>query len=383
MPRAPSPKAWSGCVREMSAWRFIDAGPMEAPVAFGRMPVVAGGVAQGGPEVLMTGLFGRSHFQIGWFEDVDAVLDLDAARALGVDVFRRPLWGGGTAFYDTGASALLAFFSHDDSFATLDEALGSFRPAMEQALEELGLGEARFEGSSDIRWRGRKLGTLITQAILGTKVVGGFFNLRKPDLDLYRRVAHVPEEKFADKAVKDMVEYICTPADVRGRDLAYEEFRDAVVAAARDAAGLALEAKPFTAEEDGQTQGFVGAVSADDWIRRVSSSRFASEAPAAARLGFANLKAKKLIRAGVALDETGTIVAALLAGDMHVSPPDAIEKVAAALAGANAADEAELLERVRRAFAEAQIEQADLAAGVTPEDCVECLLLAAKAAEHR
>src|SRR5205807_7598035 len=114
----------------------------------------------------------------------------------------------------------------------------------------LGMGEAAFEGSSDVRWRSRKLGTLISQSVMGTKVVGAHFNLKRPDLELYRRVARVPEEKFADKVVKDMVEYICTPADVRGSDLTYEEFRDAGVRAARDVAGLELEPSGCTPEEE-------------------------------------------------------------------------------------------------------------------------------------
>ena len=58
------------------------------------------------------------------------------------------------------------------------------------------LGEARFEGSSDVRWQGRKLGTLISQSVVGTKVVGAHFNLKRPDLELYRTVAKVPEEKI-------------------------------------------------------------------------------------------------------------------------------------------------------------------------------------------
>jgi lipoate-protein ligase A len=363
-------------------WRFIDAGSMEAPVAFGRMPVVAGSVAQGGPQVLMTGLFGRSHFQIGWFEDVDAVLDLEAARALGVDVFRRPIWGGGTAFYDTGASAFHSYFIRDDAFSSLDEALAAFLPAMETALKEMQLGEAVIEGSSDIRWRGRKLGAFITQSILGTKMVGGFFNLKKPDMDLYRRVAHVPEEKFADKLIKDMVEYVCTPADVRGSDLEYEEFRDAILGAA-SSLGLPFDPLPFTAQEDEQTAGFVGAVSADDWVRRVSASRFQQGAPAGSRVGFANLKAKKLVRAGVALSDDDEVLAAMVAGDMHVSPPDAMDKVAAAIGGARAFDRGELLARIERAFADAGVTQADEAAGITVDDILEAVVLAAKAAGER
>src|SRR5205807_414959 len=118
-----------------------------------------------------------------------------------------------------------------------------------------------------------------------------------------------------------MVEYICTPIDIRGRDLSYEEFRDAVVRAAREVGGLELDPSPITPEEEAGTKDFVNIVSADDWIRRVSSSRFAADAPAGARVGFANVKGKKLVRSGVAVSSDGTIQAAMMAGDMHVSPP--------------------------------------------------------------
>jgi len=359
-------------------WRYIDAAAMDAPVAFGRMPILAASVVQGGPEVLMTGMFGAGHFQIGWFEDVDAVLDLAEARARGVQVFRRPVWGGGTAFYDTNASALLSFFIRDDHFPTLDAALLHFRPIMEQVLGDLGLGEARFEGSSDIRWEGRKLGTLITQSVLGTKVVGGFFNLRKPDLELYAAVARVPEEKFKDKIIKDQVAYICTPGDVRGTDLGYEEFRDAVIRAARTTGALTLDPTGFTAEEDLGTKGFVDTVSADDYIRRVSTERFRGSVPAGTRAGFANVKGKKLVRAGVALDGSSRIAAAMMAGDMHVSPPEAMDRMAAALVDADVNDRDELVRRARAVLDEPDVTQPDETAGITPEDCAEAVQLAAK-----
>jgi lipoate-protein ligase A len=352
---------------------------MEAPVAFGRMPTMAAAVAQGGPQVLMTSVWARAHFQIGWFDDVDNVLDLDAAREEGIDVFRRPVWGGGAAFYDTEATALFSWFVHMSRFDTLDEALQYFRPAMEQVLGDLGLGEAKIEGSSDIRFGGRKLGTVITQSVMGTKVVGGFLNLKRPDLELYKKVARVPEAKFADKVIKDMVEYICTPKDVRGTDLPYEEFRDAVVKASREVAHLPLEDDTFTPDEEAGTKDFVNIVSAPDWIRRISSTRFADEALPGSRVGFADYKAKKLVRAGLALHEDGTILAAMIAGDMHISPPDVMDRVAKSLVQANVNDPDELLRRMRLVFDHPDTDQPDQAAGITSEDCVEAVLRAAKA----
>ena len=347
---------------------------------FGRLPAIAAGIVQGGLEVLMTAVWSRGHFQIGWFDDVDAVINLDAAREAGIDVFRRPLFGGGTAFYDTDAAALWSWIARDDRYPTLDDALRAFKPAMERVLSDLGLGDATFEGAADIRWNGRKLGSSITNAVLGTKVVGGFLNLKRPDLDLYRRVARVPEEKFKDKIIKDAVAYICTPDDVRGTPLGYEEFRDAVVRATGEVMGFELEAQGFTREEDAVTQQFVDSVSADPWIKRISSERFHREAPDGTRVGFANLKSKKLVRAGVALHDDDTIAAAMIAGDMHISPPDAIDRAAAALAGAAVSDREDLVARIRAVFDEIHAVQADDAAGVTPEDMVECVLVAAKAA---
>lgn len=361
-------------------WRFIDGGPTEAPPAYGRLPAIAASVVQGGPEVLMTLLWSRGHLTVGWFDDVDTAINLDAAREVGIDVFRRPIWGGGTAFYDTEAVAVWSWIMRDDRFPSLDDALAHFRPVMEEALSDLGLGEAHFAGSSDIRWRDRKLGTCITQSVLGTKVVGGFLNLKRPNLELYRRVARVPEEKFKDKVIKDIVEYICTPDDIRGTPLSYEELRDAVARASREVAGLELEPSPFTAEEQNVTDQFVQAVRADDFVRRISSERFRADAPAGTRVGFANVKGKKLVRAGVALDDAGMIVRAMIAGDMHVSPPDVMDRVAAALDGANSADREDLLTRARGVFGQPDVEQADAAAGITPEDVVEAVVRASKEA---
>ncbi|TMK22272.1 MAG: lipoate--protein ligase family protein [Actinobacteria bacterium] len=361
-------------------WRFIDGGPTEAPAAYGRLPAIAASVVQGGPEVLMTLLWSRGHLTVGWFDDVDSAINLDAAHSAGIDVFRRPIWGGGTAFYDTEAVAVWSWIMRDDRFPSLDEALGHFRPVMERALADLGLGEARFAGSSDIRWRDRKLGTCITQAVLGTKVVGGFLNLKRPDLELYRRVARVPEEKFKDKVIKDIVEYICTPADIRGTPVGYAELRDAVARASREVAGLELDPTPYSADEHSVTDQFVAAVRSDDFVRRISSERFRAERPAGSRVGFANVKGKKLVRAGVALDALGTISRAMIAGDMHVSPPDAMDRVAAGLAGASAADREDILGRVRAVFDAPDVEQADAAAGITPEDVVEAVVRAAKEA---
>ena len=136
-------------------------------------------------------------------------------------------------------------------------------------------------------------------------VVGSFFNLKRPDLELYARVARVPEEKFKDKVIKDAVAYICTPADVRGSDLGYEEFRDAIVSASREVLGP----RPGDQRADRGGGRRRTGLRRPGQLRRLGAahldqSRFTETAPPGSRVGFANVKGKKLVRAGVALTTT-------------------------------------------------------------------------------
>jgi hypothetical protein len=58
----------------------------------------------------------------------------------------------------------------------------------------------------------------------------------------------------------------------------------------------------------------------------------------------------------------------MLAGDMHVGPPDVIDRVAAALVGAQSGDESDLRSRIASVFEGSDVHQADAMMGVTTED---------------
>lgn len=348
-------------------WRYLDLG-RQGPYENGAtMPVLVRSVAEHGRPIVQTSVWGQTHLNVGWFDDVDATLDLARCRARGVLVVRRMLYGGGTAYYGAECAAmwgiLLPRSEHDD----LDAELRRFQPIVHDALDRIGLGEVAFEGSSDLRWHGRKLGALTAQDVVACNSVGGFLNLARPDLDLYLDVVRIPDEKFKDKVVKDMREYVCTAAEVAGRPVSYEAFRDALVASMRDA-GIGLEVSTLSPGEQKGLAKIGARVGDDAQIRRVSSERFRATAPAGTRVGFGNEKGRKLCRAGVAVDEQGTIVGAMMAGDMHVSPPDIIDRVAEALVGAPAGDADELRRRIAATFETDEVHQADEVMGITTDD---------------
>lgn len=347
-------------------WRHLDLGAVTPYQNVATMPVLMRWVAEHTRPLATTSVWGQTHLNVGWFDDVDTTLDLDACARLGVAVVRRPVYGGGTAFYDAGCAVMWGFLLPNDG-GGLDAHLSRFQPVLTDALDRLGLGEVRFEGSSDLRWHDRKLGALTAQDVGACLSVGGFLNTAPPDLGLYLQVVRVPDDKFKDKAVKDMREYVCTAEEVAGRPVGYETFRDALVAALT-AAGIDLERSAMTAEEAASVAKGAGRIGTDEWIRRVSSSRFAHTAPPGACVGFGNEKGRKLCRAGVAVGGDGTIVAAMMAGDMHVSPPDTMDRVAAALVGANAHDDDDLRARIATVFEDEHVHQAERALGVTTDD---------------
>jgi lipoate---protein ligase len=360
-------------------WRYVDCGAVDAFENNAQMAVLSRSVVEQQRPIAQTSVWGATHLNVGWFDDVDATLDLDACRRLGIQVVRRPMAGGGTAFYDRDCAVMWGFFfpkgqGHDD----LDAELARFQPVILDALGRVGLGEVRFEGSSDLRWRqGRKVGGMSAGDFGAVISVGGFLNTNPPDLDRYLQVVRVPDEKFKDKLVKDMREYVCTASEIRGERLDYTDARDALLAALADA-GIELVAEPLSEPEQGGLAKISGKIAGDEFVRRISSDRFRAAAPSGARVGFGNHKGRKLCRAGVALDGDDRVVAAMMAGDMHVAPPDTLDRVAAALVGAGAGDTVGVRSRIASVFEAADVHQADATMGVTTDDLLHAVTAAVR-----
>ena len=370
---------------EREHWRWLDLGRQGPYENASTMPVLVRSVAESQAPIAQTSVWGRTHLNVGWFDDVDSTLDLARCEELGVQVVRRSFYGGGTAYYESECSMMWGFLlpkghttlgtSTDD----LDALLLRFQTVLTDALDRVGLGEVHFEGSSDLRWNGRKLGALTAQDIVACVSIGGFLNLKPPDLTTYLQVVRIPEDKFKDKLVKDMTEYVCTAEQVAGHPVTYEDLRDAIVAALADA-GIDLQPDVLNA---GETKGVAKnstRVGSPGSIRRVSSDRFRAEAPAGSRVGLGNFKGRKLCRAGVAVDHDGTVVAALMAGDMHASPPDVLDRVADALVGARSTDPDDLRARVASVFDGDDVVQADAVMGVTTDDLLAAVAKAVEAA---
>jgi hypothetical protein len=124
-------------------------------------------------------------------------------------------------------------------------------------------------------------------------------------------------------------------------------------------------------------------VGSDEFVRRISSDRFRAQAPDGTRVGFGNEKGRKLCRAGVAVDTEDRVVAAMMAGDMHVGPPDILDRTAAALVGADSTDEGDLRTRIAAVFEAGDVHQPDALMGVTTDDLLKAVQKAVANSEAR
>lgn len=362
-------------------WRHVDAGavgPVENQALMGDL---ARDAILGGTPILQTSVWGATHLNVGAFDDVDATTDLAACTRLGITVIRRPMAGGGTAFYDARCSVMWGLLRSKEGHEDLDAELGAFQPIVLDALDRLGCGTVQFSGSADLRLPDdRKLGGMSANDFGALVSVGGFLNIARPDVELYLQIARVPDEKFRDKAVKDLREYLCTAEEVAGHPVGYPEFRDALLAAAKDA-GVVVESMPSPELDDTVLNKVRRKIASGEAVRKISSERFAAE-HTTERVGFGNHKGRKLVRIGVALDTNGTVVEAMVSGDLHVSPPDTLDRIAGALERAASDDTTELRTRIAAVLDADDVHQADATMGVTTDDFLAALMTAIAAARE-
>src|SRR5207253_5471239 len=105
----------SGFVPGHDVFRFVDCGAQDAFESNARLPVLGRNVGEGKGPIFLTSIWGSTHLNVGWFDDVDATLDLDLCADLGIQVLRRPVYGGGTAYYEEGSAVTWAWLLPKDT----------------------------------------------------------------------------------------------------------------------------------------------------------------------------------------------------------------------------------------------------------------------------
>jgi lipoate-protein ligase A len=280
----------------------------------------------------------RPCVQLGEFQDIDEELDLEECRRRAVDISRR-VGGGGCIYYDDRTRFAVALCDRG-TFPDLEEAAKAWQgEVVTGTLRSLGAKEAWYRHIGDVQIGQNKVSGLGTALIQNTLYLGSFMNIGTPRVDVAQKVLRIPPEKFADKAVSKLDEYVTSVEKVTGRLPSWEEFKEAVRQNLERVFRVKVRPGEIDPEEKVVLDELRPVYTSEEWIYKRSSNRRFGELPDGIRTGKNRRKARKLVIARVAVNAQNRIYRAMLAGDFFIQPAGALEEMEKSLHGAEALDE--------------------------------------------
>ncbi len=255
---------------------------------------------------------------VGRYQHLEAEIDLDACRRLGLEVGRRPTGGGAILM---GPSQLgVAVTTRAPAGIGPRELLRRYAGGIVTGLARLGV-QARFRGKNDLEVGGRKIAGLGLYVDDRGALLFHSSVLADLDIELMLEVLRIPGTKLADKGIERVQERITTVSRETGRAWSGAELREAIAAGFRETLRVELARSALDIPEQRRA-------------RELVSERYASPAWLAGRSdgGSRGTSALKTpagfvrVYAGVQGDVLSSV---MLAGDYSVMPPGLLRLEAA------------------------------------------------------
>ncbi len=208
--------------------RLIDSGPASSgPINMGIDEAILGSVSsRRSPPTLRLYRWAPPCVTVGYFQSLEAEVDIEACRSFGVDAVRR-LTGGGAVFHDAEITySLVVPLGHELAPADILESYRRICAGLVRGLALLGI-EASFEPINDVAAGGKKVSGNAQTRRQGCLLQHGTVLL---DLDPERMFSllRVPAEKLKGRLIEDVKARVTSMRALLGRELPYDEAADAL-----------------------------------------------------------------------------------------------------------------------------------------------------------
>lgn len=248
--------------------RFIDTGAAAGALNMGIDEALLGSVAAGeSPPTLRLYRWSPPCVTVGYFQSLEAELDLQACEAGGVDAVRR-LTGGGAVFHEDEITySLVVPLGHA---LAPDDILESYRAicaGLLRGLAHLGI-EAAFKPINDIEVGGKKVSGNAQTRRRGCLLQHGTVLL---DLETERMFSllRVPAEKIKGRLIEDVKARVSSLRTILGREVTYAEAASALRRGFAEAWGAELEEGALTPPEAAEAARLAaGRFSQSEWNGR-------------------------------------------------------------------------------------------------------------------
>jgi lipoate-protein ligase A len=183
---------------------------------------------------------------VGRYQHLEAEVDLERARALGVQVNRRPT-GGGAIVMGRGQLGV-AVITRAPAAERPRDLLERYAGGILRGLGALGI-EAGFRGKNDLEAGGKKIAGLGLYLDGRGALLFHASVLADLDVPLMLEVLRVPAAKLADKAIAAVAERVTTVSRILGEPWDGPRLRPWVAQGIAEAAGVELEPRSMEPEE--------------------------------------------------------------------------------------------------------------------------------------
>ncbi|MHB8244211.1 MAG: lipoyl protein ligase domain-containing protein [Acidimicrobiales bacterium] len=322
-----------------------------------------------GPDTILLVTPREPYVSIGFHQDAEAELDLEACRSLGLPIVRREI-GGGAVYLDHNQVFVHWVFRSDRLPASLAARYARYAQPLIATYNELGV-PAEYRPINDLHVRGRKIGGTGAARIGEAEVVVGslMFDFEHQTM---ARILKVASEKMRDKVVAALEQYMTTLREELGEMPDREAVAESYLHHVRRALGRPLADGELRQSELDTLRAIETRFASDDWTYRRTTRHQAGvkihedvavyEGVHKARAGLLRL---------VAVVQQGLIQDIEIFGDFTLLPQTAVADLEAAFVG-TAADPLAVTNTAHAAYGRLGLD----APGLEPADFGAALLVA-------
>jgi lipoate-protein ligase A len=251
----------------MDKWRLIDMRTENASTQMAIDEAIAyARISENNPNTIRLYRWNPSAVSIGYFQSLMNEVDIEACKELGVDIIRR-ITGGGAVFHDYDGEITYSLVAPDNDPKIPRDILSSYKlicNCLIDGLRELGV-DSEFKPINDIIAGGRKISGNAQTRRYGVILQHGTI-LVDSDAKKIFSVLKVSGVKISDKAIKSAEERVTSIRKYLGRDVSFEEGRNALVKGFESKLSIQLESGELTDHEEELVQHFKQKYQSADWV---------------------------------------------------------------------------------------------------------------------
>ena len=255
-----------------TTWRFLDTGDGDA---YSNMAldeaILTLRIENRVPATLRVYTWKPSAVSIGYFQSLEEEVNLEACRALGVDVVRR-ITGGGAVYHEWGGELTYSLVASEEELKAkrfFADIQGSYRiicEALVEGLKKLGI-NAEFKPINDIVVNGKKISGNAQTRRCGVILQHGTI-LLKTNIPTMFKVLKVSKEKVSDKAIKAVEDRVTTIYREVSRNITLDDIKEALRKGFAEYFNVEISPSTLTQPEIDLASEYRKRFSSWDWIAK-------------------------------------------------------------------------------------------------------------------